>query len=69
MKRPLEHVHWHTRLEHDRPYQTVKANGNNIDVGFMAGKGKHGYMLTITRADARLLARRINQCLDGTAKK
>lgn len=61
---------WHTRLETDGPYQTVKTvNEGTVAIGFMPGHGVAGYGFHISRKDARLLAKRINQCLDATVKK
>ena len=46
--------------------QVCEANDNALDIGFWAN-GK-GYLHKISRKDARLLARRINQCLDATVR-
>jgi len=68
-KRKYANTSWHTRLDHDRPYQMVTAEGDLIRVAFMPGKKQDGYSLAFPRSDARLLAKRINQCLDATVKK
>ena len=60
---------WYTRPADDKPYQKVKAADDLIFISFMPGYKLHGYTMTVTRADARLLAKRINQCLDATVKK
>ena len=61
---------WHTRLEMDRPYQTVRTVDEYcVSLGFFPGNKKDGIGLTLNRKDARLLAKRINQCLDATVKK
>lgn len=70
MARHLQTSVWHTRLETDRPYQTVRTvSESEVSIGFFPGNLGAGYGMTISRKDARLLAKRINQCLDGTAKK
>jgi len=68
-KRKYANTSWHTRLDHDRPYQMVMADGDVINVSFMPGNKEDGYSFPISRAEARLLAKRINQCLDATVKK
>ena len=61
---------WHTRLETDRPYQTVRTvDSATISIGFMPGNGMAGYGIYLRRSDARLLARRIEQCLKATVCK
>jgi hypothetical protein len=59
---------WVTRLPNGKPYQQVSADGEIIKVAFFPGNGEDGFGARINRADARLLAKRINQCLDGTKK-
>lgn len=60
---------WHTRLTHDGPYQTVRCiEGDRIQIGFMPGNKKDGFGVSLPRADAKLLARRIEQCLKATVK-
>lgn len=55
-----------------KPYQAVSVVEDNqelIVVGFYPGNGGKGYGIEISRQDAKLLARRIEQCLKATAKK
>jgi hypothetical protein len=60
---------WCTRLGMDAPYQTVQTvNKWMLKIAFMPGGG-NGVAMHISRKDARLLAKRINQCLDGTVSK
>ena len=68
-KRKHQNAVWHTRLAMDKPYQCVTSAYNDIWVSFYPGNGGNGYSMKISRADARLLAKRINQCLDATVKK
>jgi hypothetical protein len=61
---------WCTRLSTGAPYQTVQTvNKWMLKIGFMPGGGNNGVAMNISRKDARLLAKRINQCLDWTVKK
>lgn len=58
-----------TKLRDGGTYQSAQVCPTDdaaLDIGFWAN-GK-GYLHKISRKDARLLARRINQCLDWTAK-
>ena len=58
-----------TRFNDGGSYQSVQVcdkDDNALYVGFWAN-GK-GYLHKISRKDARLLARRINQCLDATVR-
>ena len=66
--RPYERSIWVTRLDWQKPYQQVNADGNFIEIGFWPGDG-NGIKHRVSRKDARLLAKRINSCLDATAKK
>ena len=68
MSRPHKNSIWLTRLDWNMPYQQVNTDGDLIEIGFWPGGG-NGIKHRITRADARLLAKRINQCLDATVKK
>ncbi len=67
MRRHLNAV-WVTRLDLHRPYQQVGINGDDLAISFMPGKGGTGISINVSRKDARLLAKRINQCLDATVK-
>ena len=67
--RKYANTEWHTRIDYDRPYQSVKIVDDDIQIGFMPGNKMDGYAFKISRADARLLAKRINECLDATVKK
>lgn len=68
MAKHLPTTVWHTRLGTEAPYQTVRTHdGKTVIVGFMPGKKMDGWAILLSRKDARLLARRINQCLDHTA--
>jgi hypothetical protein len=67
--RKFENQIFCTRLDFERPYQMCAAHGEMIQISMMPGAGGSGYMHTLTRKDARLLAKRINACLDATVKK
>lgn len=67
--RKYANAEWCTRLDFDRPYQSLGLQGDQIRISFFPGKKGDGFSVAITRADARLLAKRINQCLDATVKK
>jgi hypothetical protein len=69
MSRPNDGAIWATRLNDEFPYQYIQAKNGDVYIGFFPGAGQPGVTVTITRADARLLAKRINQCLDDTRKK
>lgn len=70
MAKHMDNTVWCTRLETDRPYQTVKTvDEKTVSIGFMPGGGVAGYGFHVSRKDARLLAKRINACLDATVKK
>lgn len=67
-ERVLQNVAWHTRFGY--PYQTVNCAGvDYIGLGFFFERGKQGIGIKISRKDARLLAKRIEQCLKGTPMK
>lgn len=61
---------WVTRVGKgdDRPpYQSVRTNTHGtVAIGFFPGLGLDGISHNIPRADARLLAKRILQCLEET---
>lgn len=69
VKRRLENAYWCTRLDHMRSYQMVKAHADDLVISFFPGNKRDGFSLSVSRKDARLLAKRINQCLDATVKK
>jgi hypothetical protein len=67
-ERVLQNAAWHTRFGY--PYQSVNCAGvDYIGLGFFFEKVQQGIGIKISRKDARLLAKRINQCLDATVKK
>ena len=50
-----------------KAYQSVRTeNAKDIRISLMLGSGRDGVSYIITRADARMLARRIMQCLEET---
>ena len=58
---------WCTRLDEKRTYQIVRtADPKHLRISFFPGQNRDGYAITIHRTDARLLARRIMQCLEAT---
>ncbi len=59
---------WVTRLNMGVPHQVIRPIDNLVRISFFQGNGQNGYGFEISRGDARLLAKRINQCLDGTLK-
>jgi hypothetical protein len=66
--RPHKNSMWLTRF--DDPKQSVQVcptDQEKINIGLW--NGGQGYSFNISRKDARLLAKRINQCLDATVKK
>jgi len=67
--RKHENVAWCTRLDFNRPYQMVGIEGDQIEISFFPGNKGDGASVVIDRSDARLLAKRINSCLDATVKK
>ncbi len=69
MARYSQNAQWITSFDTKKPYQSVQVcptDEEMLDIGFWNG-GK-GYLLAVSRESARLLAKRINQCLDGTPK-
>ena len=52
---------WSLRKDHVDYVRTNDEDGITIRV--------HGHFIVTDRATARLLAKRINECLDGTAKR
>ena len=58
---------WTLRLSEDSPYVRTGPNDHVV----IAGYNEVGLFTTIhlSRKDARLLAKRINQCLDSTVKR
>lgn len=70
MARHLPTVAWHTHLDWKRPYQAVRTHDENtLIISIMPGNRADGVGFKISRKDARLLARRIEQCLKGTLSK
>lgn len=68
-KRPGGGSVWPTRPIGTYPQMYVRAKDELIDIATFNAEGKDGWGFSLTRKDARLLARRINQCLDATTKK
>ncbi len=68
-KRPGEGSIWLTRPIGAYPQIYVEAKGELIDITSFAVEGSDGWGFALTRQEARLLARRINQCLDATVKR
>jgi len=67
--RMSKHVNavWLTQPLGKYPYGIVKTfDEKNVSVGICSAKGKYITNLVFTRREARLLAKRINQCLDAT---
>ena len=69
MSRPNMYSIWPTRITETRQYQIVMTAGESIKISLMPGLKKDGISFCVSRPDARLLAKRINQCLDATRKK
>lgn len=69
MSRKHANAAWYTRLGMDKPHQSVTSAYDEIWISFYPGNGGNGYSMKVSRKDARLLAKRINQCLDATVKK
>ena len=70
-QRPHSNSVWTTRIG-DGMYQVVRVSDKGEDrlqISLFPGNKKDGLAFTVPRADARLLARRINQCLDATRKR
>lgn len=65
MVKHLPGVIWSTRLK--GPHQIVSTSSlAKIKISFMPGDGRDGLSFFLLRKDARLLAKRINQCLNET---
>lgn len=67
--RPNSNVEYVSRLK--PPYVGAMVDmedENRISLRIMNADGK-GFAISVTRHDARMLAKRINQCLDATVKK
>ena len=61
-------VVWSLRGPDKYPYYQVRTTDDDrIEIGAASGNGYMDYLL-LSRKDARLLAKRINQCLDDTRK-
>lgn len=54
---------WALRLEAMSPYVRTS---DKYTIGIVQPNYDGGNIIELTRRDARLLAKRINQCLDGT---
>jgi hypothetical protein len=61
----VDNVIWACREIGKYPNGHVSCDGNFIRIAAEPGDG-HSYILRLDRKLARLLARRINQCLDQT---
>lgn len=48
--------------------RTTEAD-DGIELVYFTAPGAYAQVITMTRADARLLAKRINECLDSTVKR
>ena len=60
-------VIWPTRIGVAAASQIVSTESTNLlKISFFPGYGRDGLSVSISRRDARLLAKRINQCLDYT---
>ena len=70
-RRPHHASIWSTRRDFTGCYVRVsRVNDDLIDVYFPDGLGSHrGWCMPISRGEARLLARRLNECLDATVKR
>jgi hypothetical protein len=65
----LPAVMWTTRRDTTKRHQIVSTlDRSTLIMYFFPGDGKDGFSLKLPRSDARLLARRINQCLEETKK-
>lgn len=61
---------WPSRPLGTYPQTYVEAkDGGMVDVSFYPVEGESGIGILLTRHHARMLARRINQCLDRTTVK
>lgn len=60
-------VVWSTYGFGKYPYAYVATSGErNVTINFFPDDSGLGYGFTLTRSHARLLAKRINQCLEDT---
>ncbi len=60
-------VGWHTHKFGVYPYAAVTtASTTDLKIAFFPKRDEAGFSFTLTRKMARMLARRINQCLDDT---
>lgn len=67
MSKHLPSVVWTSRNRFDIPYQAVRTHSKTeIVISIMPGHGENGIGFKLSRLEARMLARRINQCLDAT---
>lgn len=58
---------WITKPIGVYPYGIIKTfDKNHVSVGICPSKGEYITSLVFTRREARMLAKRINQCLDDT---
>lgn len=65
--RKHENTIWLTRFDKVKPYQVVRHGSKGFAyISFFPGNKQNGIGVSITRKDARLLAKRINQFLDET---
>jgi len=49
------------------PYASIATHDTkSVRIGIWPGKGKLGFTFALTRQFAKMLARRINQCLEDT---
>lgn len=67
-KRPGGNSVWPIRPLGTYPQIYVRADGELVNIVIVNRGEEEGWSLAISRRDARLLARRINQCLDATVK-
>ena len=58
---------WGTRRDMSGGY--VRTMSDDCILIFEPGLSKNGQSIVVDRAEARLLARRINECLDATVKR
>lgn len=69
MGKHLPTVIWPTRPMGVRPQQYVRtADESNVEVTFVIAAGE-AWAVRLSRHDARMLARRLNQCLDETTNR
>ena len=68
MKRKHQNTIWATHRDFTKLHQTVSADGEILRINLFPGNREGGIGFSLTRKDSRMLARRINQCLDATVK-